>query len=132
MGRLDEARQAQRETLRLVEEYVALHPDDVRAVYFGALAHCEIGDRPQALEWAERALAMDSEEATVLYNIACVYAQLGESGKAIDCLEKGFRKGFGHREWIENDPDLKSLRDQPRFIALMENLRPRPSKFDSA
>ena len=32
------------------------------------------------------------------------------------------QNGFGHREWLENDSDLDSLRGDPRFEALLERL----------
>ncbi|HEX7287582.1 MAG TPA: hypothetical protein VF532_15445 [Candidatus Angelobacter sp.] len=30
--------------------------------------------------------------------------------------------GFCHKAWMENDPDLATVRDHPRFQAVMENL----------
>lgn len=66
-------------------------------------------------------MAIDPEEATILYNAACTYALLGETDRAIDLLEKAIRNGYGHKEWIDNDPDFASLRDHPRFQALMQS-----------
>jgi serine/threonine protein kinase/Flp pilus assembly protein TadD len=122
LGRKEEAHQARRECLRTAERHLQLHPDDVRAVYLGASALCELGERTRALEWASRALSMDPEEAAVLYNVSCAYALLGETDKSLDCLEKAFGKGFGHKEWIDNDPDFASLRSKPRFQALIQRL----------
>jgi adenylate cyclase len=65
---------------------------------------------------------MEPEEAVVLYNVACTYALLGETDKALDCLEKAFRQGYGHKEWFERDPDFSSVRDHPRFQTLMQQL----------
>jgi len=45
-----------------------------------------------------------------------------DRNKSVDCLEKAFRQGFGHKEWIQNDPDLSLVRDHPRFRALMQRL----------
>ncbi len=67
-------------------------------------------------------MAADPEEAAVLYNVSCAYALFGETDKSIDCLEKAFGLGFGHKEWIENDPDFASVRRNPRFQALMQRL----------
>ncbi len=122
LGREEEARQARRDSLRAAERRLQLHPNDVRALYLGANALYELGERPRALEWASRALFMEPEEPNVLYNVACLYALLGETDKSLDCLEKAFSKGFGYREWIENDPDFASLRSDPRFQALMQRL----------
>jgi hypothetical protein len=42
--------------------------------------------------------------------------------RAIECLDQAIENGFGHREWLENDTDLDSLRDDPRFKALQQRL----------
>ena len=88
----------------------------------GANILCHIGRREQGLEWGDRALALDPEDAGVLYNTACLNAVAGRSEYAIELLEKAVQNGFGHREWIDNDPDVASLRDHPRFQALLNSL----------
>lgn len=122
LGRAADAREAFRDCIRKVEDHLQLHPDDVRAVYMGSGALVGVDERNRALEWADRALAMDPEEPAVIYNVACTYALLGQTKRAIDCLEKALRQGFGHKEWMEHDPDLESLRDHARFRELMWEL----------
>jgi len=58
----------------------------------------------------------------VLYNVACVYALSNQPEEAFACLDKAITNGFGHREWLENDSDLVSLRADPRFDALLKRL----------
>jgi adenylate cyclase len=94
----------------------------VRALYLGAGVSVQLGDRPRALDWAQRALAIDPEETAILYNVACTYTHLGETDRALDLLEKAVRNGFGHKDWIEHDPDFLALRDHPRFQALVQSL----------
>jgi tetratricopeptide (TPR) repeat protein len=79
-----------------------------------------LGDSARALEFAERSLAIDPEDPMLLYNVACTYAVLGKLDDAMGCLERAVDKGFGHREWIDHDPDLNSLRDNPRFQAISQ------------
>jgi tetratricopeptide (TPR) repeat protein len=122
LARPAEERQAFRVSLQRVEHHLELHPDDVRAVYMKSGALYALGENALALELSDRALSMDPEESSVLYNVACNYALLGETDKAIDCLEKALRRGFGHKAWMENDPDFSSVRDHPRFKALMRSL----------
>lgn len=82
LGREEEARQARRDSLRAAERRLQLHPDDVRAIYLGANALYELGERTRVLEWASGALFMDPEEPSVLYNVTCAYALLGETDKS--------------------------------------------------
>jgi len=91
-------------------------------VYFGAGCLAQLGERERALEWAERALMMEPEESRVLYNVGCVYAQLSEADKAIDCLERSITHGWAEKQWMANDPDLASLHNHPRFQALIKRL----------
>ncbi|MGH7538203.1 MAG: protein kinase domain-containing protein [Gemmatimonadales bacterium] len=122
LGRKAEAEAALRRGLHVVERHLELNPDDARALYLGGVALVQIGESDRALEWAHRALALDSEDSGVLYNVACVKALAGQKDEALVCLEKAIHNGFGHREWLENDSDLDSLRDDLRFQTLFNRL----------
>jgi hypothetical protein len=54
--------------------------------------------------------------------VACAYAGLGEAEQAMDCLEKGLASGSYLKAWAEHDSDLDSLRNHPRFQALLKSL----------
>ena len=122
LGRREESETARRRAVRIIEQHLDLNPDDARALYLGAIDLCYLGDRERSRQWADRALALDPDDPAVLYNVACGYAQLGLVEKALDCLERGTLNGAGHRAWIENDPDLNSLRALPRFQAMLDRM----------
>jgi len=84
-----------------------------------AVCCSRLGDRARGLEWAQQATVVDPEDAGVSYNVACLLALEGERDRAIELLERAFRVGFARRDWIEHDPDLESLRDDPRFQAMV-------------
>jgi hypothetical protein len=58
----------------------------------------------------------------VLINGACLRAQAGLKEEALKLLEHCFAQGWGKRDWIEHDPDYDSIRDEPRFQALLSQL----------
>ena len=120
LGRSHQARAAYERGLLAAERHLNLHPGDSRALYFGANALSQLDQRERSVSWLERAIAVEPEEPQVLYNVACVYALLNEPDKAIDCLERSITHGWAQREWIEHDPDLASLRQHPRFRALLD------------
>ena len=119
LGRAEESSRVQREALELADQHIKADPDDARALYLGAVALSAIGEKTKAREWAKRAVAMDPDDSAVLYNVACVYSLLGLADSAIDLLGQAVKNGFGHWEWVANDPDLNPLREHPRFQALV-------------
>ena len=92
-----------------------------------AVASCRLERPEEGLEWARRALELDPADAGVRYNVVCLYALEGRRDEAIACLEECLRLGFGNTEWIRRDPDLATLRDDPRFEALLTTVPPRPA-----
>jgi len=63
----------------------------------------------------------------MLYNAACMYVSLGDSSRAIDALRQAVEAGYTNLGWMQNDPDLVPLRDDPAFIEMLRDLSNRPS-----
>lgn len=122
LDRPEEAADGYRKALAVAEKHMELNPDDPRAATMRAVSLCRTGDRPAGLRWAERALEIDPHDAGVRYNVACLYSLENQPDLAIECLEEAIRVGFGHRDWIEQDPDLEALREHPRFQELVGGL----------
>jgi non-specific serine/threonine protein kinase len=106
-----------------IEHHLQLNPDDTRAICLGANSLLAMGETEKALEWANRALANDKGGASTMYNVACVFAKAGKTEEAIDHIEQALKNNTLHREWLDNDPDMDPLRDNPRFQKLMETLK---------
>ncbi|MEX1186713.1 MAG: protein kinase [Gemmatimonadaceae bacterium] len=118
MGQHDKAIAARKQAVELARKHLELNPDDSRALVLGATALAAAGEPDKAAEWAGRGLAIDPEDPMTLYNVACVYALSGRPDAALSCLEKAVDNGFGHKEWLEHDTDLESLRADSRFQSL--------------
>ena len=118
LGHNAEAGAAYSRCIEVVRQQLSVNPGDGRALYLGAICWARIGRRKEALAWAARALALDPEDSATLYNVACLYAVLDRTKEALDCLKRVVRSGW-RKEWIKNDPDLNSLRDNPEFQKLL-------------
>jgi pentatricopeptide repeat protein len=122
LGRQKDSIEITYQTIARAERQLELDPTDRRVLSLGAIDLFNIGQIEKGFEWQEKVLQLYPEEPSVLINASCFYARAGMHEKAIDFLEKMLGKGFGSRGWIEHDPDYDSLRNNPRFIKLLENL----------
>lgn len=60
------------------------------------------------------------------YNTAVVYAGLGEKDQAFEYLEKEYKEGAYYMTLIKVDPELDSLRSDPRFADLLRRMKLAP------
>jgi len=118
LGHKAKAAAAYAQCVEVAKQELSVNPGDLRALYMGAIAWARIGRRKEALAWAAKALALDAEDSAVLYNVACLYAVLHRTEAALNCLRRVVRSGW-RKECIKNDPDLSSLRNNPKFQRLL-------------
>jgi adenylate cyclase len=119
----DGVEEARREGINRARKQLKINPTDRRALSLTSLSLFEVGAREEAMKWINQALELYPEDLGVIINGACLFARDGNKEKALSLLEMAFGKGFGKRDWIEHDPDYDSLRDEPRFQALLNKLQ---------
>jgi serine/threonine protein kinase/Flp pilus assembly protein TadD len=122
MGEAEKMERAYRRSLTKIERHLELNPDDVRATYLGAEALLKLGERQRAMEWVKRVLAKERDDPYTLYGVSCIYAQIGETEEGMYYLERAVQMGFHHKEWMQHDSDLDSLRVHARYPALVKRL----------
>ena len=123
LGRLEESRVVNHEAVRRAEKLVELNPSNGRVLSFGSGALHDDGQSERALEWARRAEALYPDDMGVIINGALLRARNNMTEEALDLLDRVFSKGWGKKDWVENDPDYDGLRGEPRFIAMMAKLK---------
>ena len=119
LGKKEESHDFIRKGILNARKQLKINPQDRRILSFASSSLLEIGEREEAYEWMNRALQLYPEDAGVLINAACFFASDGYKEKALSILEKAFSKGYGNTKWISHDPDFDSIRDEPRFKALV-------------
>jgi tetratricopeptide (TPR) repeat protein len=113
-------------TLGILRTRLAKNPGDNRAA--GELARVLLlqGDRRSAIAEYEKLLQRTDVEprqrALSLYNLACALALTLKRDAAVTRLEEAVAAGFDDRAMLTTDPDLETLRQEPRYQALEKKL----------
>jgi len=73
----------------------------------------------RALQLDRRLVRLLPEDSVAWYNLACSYAVLGMIDPAFAGLQRALELGYQCQERLRHDPDLKTLRRDPRFQRLI-------------
>jgi adenylate cyclase len=123
LGRRDEGIPYLRMGVKRAEAAMELHPESSRPAQLGACALAMLGEKEKAQKWLERVMIIDPDDNGARYNAACTYVLLGEPDRAIDLLGLWVKDaGFEQKSWFLHDADLDTIRDHPRYPALLEQV----------
>ena len=115
-GRTDEAAE-------LMKDVVEKHPNMHGIRPFMAMFLSAQGKHDEALAQLTPDAKRNGEvDADISYSIASVYALEGLQADAFEWLERSISLGNANRPCFQNDPNWAALRDDPRFVELMEKL----------
>jgi Flp pilus assembly protein TadD len=91
-------------------------------VAFGAFALARSGKLKEAQIALDELLKSAETRDIPPYNLALIYNAIGESGKALDYLEKSFAEKDVRMVFLKVEPKWNNLRGEARFIALMRRM----------
>jgi tetratricopeptide (TPR) repeat protein len=80
--------------------------------------YAELGRPDDALRELNLAVTLRANEASILYNAACLYRTLQRKTEALDALHKAWEAGFRDPVWARRNPDLTILHGDPEFERL--------------
>lgn len=83
--------------------------------------HGRIAD---GLKMDRKLVKLQPENATAHYNLACSLALAKRKNDALRTLQHAVELGYKDFDWMEQDPDLEGLKNQPAFVALLDQLKP--------
>ena len=126
-GDLERAEECARTVIDQVEAALTRNPDNGAALAYGALSYAAVGQPKRAREWVERALTLDPDNLYMRYNLAwTLIAFLDDKEGALHLLEPALAKGGSTLVTLAlADSNLDPLRDNPRFIRMLDAAKAR-------
>ena len=111
----------EREGQRLVQRYDAMRAsDEVKGEKYDSIGRelLGAGRYGEAAGAFLRAATATDAAATSLYNAACARALAGQTEAALAMLQAAVEEGFSDVNHLDEDDDLDSIRNDPRFAGI--------------
>jgi serine/threonine protein kinase/Tfp pilus assembly protein PilF len=118
MGKQEALRNTRQRRVAALENHLKHVPEDARARILLANDYAAMDRVDDAVRETNFAVALRSNEATVLYNAACVFCGLKRKREALEVLKKAWDAGFKDADWARRDPDLSLLYGDAEFEQL--------------
>jgi eukaryotic-like serine/threonine-protein kinase len=114
---------AYRRAIELADQALKVNPRNAHALSAIALYQAKLGDSMPALGTMKRAFSLGTRDSHMVYTAALVHAIAGRDEAALSFLGEAIRGGYSRKE-IAVEPELRKLRDLPRYRELMSEKEP--------
>lgn len=87
-----------------------------------------LGEKDKAIALTDSLLTASPDDASTIYNAACLYSLLNDKENALKYLEKAFNAGEITTFYAKMDPDFDNIQEAPEFKALIAKYEERLQK----
>jgi adenylate cyclase len=120
VGEPQAARRSAHIVLSRAEKILTRDSNNGAVTAYSAYALAALGEAERAKERMNRAMLIEPDNWNMRYNFACaLMIHLKESDAAMDMLGPVLEKAVGFGKVVKGDPDFISLRENPRFKAMI-------------
>jgi len=102
------------------------NPRDPEVVEILATLYSDSGRVDDSLRMDRQLVALQPENATAHYNLACSLALVSRNEDALSALRQAVDLGYQDVRWLREDPDFKELRTHPNFQDIVRELENSP------
>jgi predicted Zn-dependent protease len=99
-------------------------PRDATVIEILASLYTRQGRLTDGLRMDRRLVRLQPENATAHYNLACSLALTKRNRAALHALQQAVQLGYSDFDWMQQDPDLDSLKHWPEFLRLLDQVKP--------
>ena len=118
IGKQEALRNTRQRMAVALENHLKQVPEDARARILLAAQYAAMDRVEDSIRETNFAVALRPNEATVLYNAACVFSVLKRKSEAMEALKKAWNAGFKDAEWARRDSELSLLYGDSEFEQL--------------
>ena len=86
-------------------------------------AFLQLGFKDKAIDFLNKVIEQDKENAGNYYDAACLYARMKDTSKSLQYLEEAFNKGYTRFNHIKNDDDLNLIKGTDEFKSMLKKYR---------
>ncbi len=124
-GHRDQAMKDYKQGLALAMAQLKSSPNDASVLGDIAGMYSMLGDAPNAIEFLNRALAINHTDNQLMINAALLYNQLHQTGPALEWLDKALKAGYPP-SIVAKAAALDNLHSNPRYQQLMHSAQHQP------
>ncbi len=109
--------------LELCDTILSRRPDHLEALETAANHYTALGYYADGLDLDYRLADLKADDPGILYNLSCSLALVGKRDEALSRLETAVAKGYRDHKHMANDRDLQSLKTEPKFTQIVDQLK---------
>jgi serine/threonine protein kinase/tetratricopeptide (TPR) repeat protein len=118
LGKVEAQRILTQRQVEFFEAHLRKVPEDARARVLLAGDYATMNRPEDATREANLAMTLRPDDAMIMYNVACLFSDLGRKTDALNALRKAYDAGYRDAQWARQDPDLTPLHGDPEFERL--------------
>ena len=110
-----------------IEFFEAVHrrcPSYIDVVGLLGGLYTKVGRISDGLKMDRKLVRLEPANPTAHYNLACSLALCKKRPDALRALRTAVSLGYDDLDWMEQDPDLEILKNDPEFRKLLSQLKP--------